>query len=203
MPFDISDQFSKEPLTAEQRQEIPNYTLELTQHVAIKGIQAGALIGTVIGSALLLRSRPLTWADGVVRVGRTAAMSSGVTAVASVAAMAVLMQREGWNDYRIWDRAYRLRHNSFQQRCDRFSAIAAASTAALLQLPPFGTMFVPRATLALAGAALGVGLGVLAHVATMPGEDPSMAVKSGVKAVETVGKRSSNPTRHYSKNRCE
>ena len=194
MPFDISDQFSKEPLTAEQLHDIPHSTVELTQHVAVKGLQAGAMLGTALGTALLLRRRPLSFADGMVRVGRTAAVTAGITAVASVAAMAIVLQREGWNEYRIWDRAYRLRHNPFQQRCDRLSALTALTSALVLQLPPFTATLVPRSTLALAGAALGVGFGVLAHVATMPqGEEAKAAVKSGVQAVETVGKEVEQP----------
>ena len=194
MPFDISDQFSRERLTAEQLCEIPHHTLELTQHVAVKGIQAGALIGSAVGTVFLVRRHPRHWTDGLVRVGRAATLSSGLLAMGGVAAMAIVLQREGWNDYRIWDRAYRLRHNSFQQRCDRFSAIGAATGAALMQLPPLAMLPVTRLTLALAGAAMGAGLGVLGHVATMPqGEDVRAAVKSGVQAVETVGKEVEQP----------
>ena len=194
MPFDISHQFSREPLTPEQLRELPHPTLELAQHVAVKGIQAGSLLGTAIGAALLLRTRPLSWADGLVRVGRTATTAAAVTAVGSVAAMCVVLQREGWNEYRIWDRAYRLRNHAFQQRCDKFSATAAGFAAVAMQAPPFAALAVPRATLALAGGALGSGLGVLGHVATMPGEDAGAAVRSGVKAVETVGKEVEQPS---------
>lgn len=61
-----------------------------------------------------------------------------------------------------------------------------------MQLVPVGG--VSRLAVAVAGAALGVGLGVLGHVATMPsGEEVKAAVKSGVVAVETVGKELEQP----------
>ena len=195
MPFDISDQFSKEPLTPEQLTDIPQPTLELTRHVAIKGLQAGALLGTVGASLNLLRRRPLSAIDAVTRVGRTASTAALVTAPLSVAAMAVVLQREGWNPYRIWDRAYRLRHNPTQQRVDRLTGIAAGLGALALQAPPFAALGVGRGVLALGGAALGSTLGVAGHVVTMPQEEggAKAAVKSGVVAVETVGKEVEQP----------
>ena len=96
--------------------------------------------------------------------------------------MGAKLQQEGFNAYRIWDRAYRLEHSAQQQRCDTFSLAGAAIGAAAMQHPAL--RMAPRLTAALAGASIGVSDGVLWHVISNPKEDVETAVSKGVQAVE-------------------
>lgn len=70
------------------------------------------------------------------------------------------------------DRAYRVSHNAGQLRTDEFAMYGAAAGA----LSGIVAGMVPAAGLVTRiwnGASVGVGIGVLAHVATMPKEEKS------------------------------
>lgn len=63
----------------------------------------------------------------------------------------------------VYDRAYRLRYSTLQNRTDQFSEVGAAVGAGL-----GAALLKPRLHGGIYGAAFGVGLGVILHVLTTP-----------------------------------
>ena len=187
----LSDEFVNEPLTAEQLQLVPKPMQRLSYHVFLKGAQAGSLLGTSVGlftaAALpLLRKTQTSIAPLPLlqAVGRAGTLGAGITGVGSLGLMGVMLWREDFNAYRIWDRAYRLNHNVSQTRCDNFSLTgAAAAAAAGLALVAGGRLTVPQA---LQLSSIGMAAGILLHVVSNPKEPVETAAKKGVAAVQTT-----------------
>ena len=112
-----------EDLDDEQRTLIPHYLRELTLHCIYKGIQLGSIV--TIATSLpyqLYKSRKNPSLISVLsRVG-TMTMYGAITGVVvSVGMMHVKLYKEQYNQYKIWDRAYRLRHSKSQNRADKYA----------------------------------------------------------------------------------
>ena len=54
----LSDELVDEPLTQEQLAEVPYPLLSLSEHVAVKGIQAGPTVGPPVAARHCLASCP-------------------------------------------------------------------------------------------------------------------------------------------------
>lgn len=134
----------------------------LFRHTASKGVQAGGVVGlAAVAPALAFRDIRKTGTTSSAKilaaVGRTAAVTLGVSIAMTVVRMAM------YEDLKpaLEDRAYRLHYNEGQNRCDLFASAGAAvgGAAAIAAMGPV-------AWIMLGGVAAGAGCGVLAHVAT-------------------------------------
>jgi hypothetical protein len=149
----------------------------LEGHVALKGAEAGALLGAVAGPLVALARGTGAPAQDSVLVGAAygAAGGTALSALLGLGKIATL-DRSG-----LEDRVYRLCHNESQRRVDTFSvaggALGAAAAYALVKAGGSGgsacpvkpSSDVPLRVAVAGGAAVGSALGVLAHMATRPG----------------------------------
>lgn len=101
--------------------KIPNSSVELGIHVTFKTVQAGTLIGTVVGGIVgVLRKPGLT--SGAIRGGKIGLL---VGLVAGPSMTALKIQKSQLNEIQLYDRCYRLRMNVRQLNIDRFTMIGA------------------------------------------------------------------------------
>lgn len=149
----------------------------LEGHVALKGAEAGALVGALSGPLLACARKTGAPVQDSVLTG-AAYGAAGGAALLSVLGLAKIatMERAG-----LEDRVYRLCHNASQRRVDAFSAagasVGAAAAYALVkyggsggcQCPVKPSDAVPTRVAVAGGAALGAALGVAAHMATRAG----------------------------------
>mmetsp|Transcript_48535 Transcript_48535/g.125933 ORF Transcript_48535/g.125933 Transcript_48535/m.125933 type:complete len:168 (-) Transcript_48535:419-922(-) len=135
---------------------------ELYRHTLTKGLQGGTTVGTLVGLPYALYKGPRALPNILGKTGRAALLGGaiGLSLMAPVTYLALKDQ----DDYAMFDRAYRLRHNLLQRRCDQFGAFSGsvfAVIAPLINIPGVAPM---RRT--LYGAAIGTAVGVVLHVAT-------------------------------------
>ena len=153
-------------LDDEQRALIPHPQQELAYHCAIKGFQAGPVASLILGApfyAYRLRKQ-FSFEKFFHRLGRLTIYGTAVSVPLSLTMMYFKLKSEGFNEYKIWDRAYRLRHSATQQRTDRFGYIAAAIGSSLAFVAPLRGRF--QLSSAAKGALMAVPFGILAHVIT-------------------------------------
>jgi len=130
-----------------------NYAI-LQSHVFLKGAQAGALLGPLATFARW-RARPTS-----LQMLRGSVAWMGWTAVGAT----VMGVARVWKDepFQIYDRAYRLNNNPFQNRVDRISLISFLIGATL---SPFSLpSSIPLRTRILGGGVTGLAGGVLVHI---------------------------------------
>lgn len=130
-------------------EEMPEYPARLLlNHIVLKGLQAGSVIGLgLVPLARLVRKVPLS--TGYARI-----VPITTLVVTSVSAIAPFLMN--LDDAGVDDRAFRIAHNDMQTRCDHYSvagAGAGATTAVLFRRPLFATT--------CTGIAFGVGLHVI------------------------------------------
>ena len=155
-------------LDDEQRALIPAPQKELTIHCIYKGLQLGPTV--VLATALpyqLYRSRKnLAIVPILSRVGTIAIYGTITSVAASVLLMHFKLYSEQYNEYKIWDRAYRIRYSQSQQRTDRFAlsaSVVGGFAGLFLGLPK---KFHPVS--AGKGALLAVPFGILTHLLIKP-----------------------------------
>jgi hypothetical protein len=160
-------------LDDEQRALIPNSLRELTLHCVYKGVQLGSTV--TIATALpyqLYKSRKNPSLIPILsRVGTATVYGAATGVILSVAMMHAKLYKEEYNEYKIWDRAYRLRYSQSQKRVDKFvlsSSIIGGLTAFFIGLPS-------RMSLISAGkgALMAVPFGILTHVLIKPLQEPT------------------------------
>lgn len=153
-------------LDDEQRALIPKPLNELTIHCAIKGIQLGSTVTliTALPYQLYKSKKNLSLIPILSRVGKISIYGSFVGVALSLGMMHAKLYKENYNEYRIWDRSYRLRHSVGQNRADQFSfysSIIGGTAGFFIGLPKkyhpisFGK-----------GALLSIPFGLLAHIIT-------------------------------------
>lgn len=131
--------------------ELPTYPVRtLVGHVAIKGVQAGAFLGLVVGVPVIsyLRKLPLKQAWRKVMP-----IAPVVGTFLSLAGLYGLNYSKPMGVDGIDDRAFRIMHNKGQVSQDQCSIVGGAVGAA------FGTVVVPGVVPVLAAASTGVALG--------------------------------------------
>ena len=127
-------------LDDEQRALIPNASRELTVHCISKGIQLGSTV-TLITSLpyqLYKSKKNPSLIPILSKVGTTTIYGSIIGIIFSVGMMHSKLYKEQYNEYKIWDRAYRLRYSITQNRVDRFSfysSVFGGLTGFLIGLP--------------------------------------------------------------------
>jgi len=149
----------------------------LEGHVALKGAEAGALVGALAGPLVACARKTGVPAQDSLLTGAAYGAAGGATLAALLGlAKIATSERAG-----LEDRVYRLCHNESQRRVDAFSvaggALGAAAAYALVKkggssdckFPVKPSADVPLRVAVAGGAALGSALGVLAHMATRPG----------------------------------
>ncbi|KAJ3286435.1 hypothetical protein HK104_009041 [Borealophlyctis nickersoniae] len=158
------------------------FRLALMTHVLSKGLQAGSIVGTVVHVGhSLARKRQIT----PMSLGRGATVGAVVGFLGAGALGVVKMWR--MDDDGLRDRVHRLEHNLGQNRVDVLAGMGGLTGAFLFSAYRFtGGQLAIRGRPAgwnatvLAGLSLGVGLGVLVHVATWPrarSEGPNKMLK--------------------------
>ncbi|UJR18037.1 hypothetical protein I4U23_004938 [Adineta vaga] len=159
-------------LDDEQRALIPHSLRELTLHCIYKGLQLGSTVTllTALPYQLYKSKKNPSLIPILSRVGRATIFGAGTGVVLSVALMHAKLYKEQYNEYKIWDRAYRLRYSQNQNRVDKFtflSSIAGGLTGLLIGLP---SKMSPLS--AGKGALIGIPFGLLAHVLIKPLQQP-------------------------------
>ena len=121
--------FLVKQLDDDQMQAISHPRLELHVHVMYKTVEAGVILGGIIGPAVaLLRKRPV--GATTLRYARNGAIIGAVAGP-----LMTEMVVRGQPDERIYDRSYRLRYNRDQVRVDRavsYGAAVGAATSAFM-----------------------------------------------------------------------
>jgi hypothetical protein len=126
----------------------------------MKGVQAGAVLGLVVGVPLITYLRKMPIKKAWIRT-MTAAPILGATA--TLAMLYAKHYNEMIGEEGIDDRAYRIMHNPGQVRTDKYGMTGAAIGAAI------GTIVAPGVGPVLASAFTGVAVGVAVHVAESKG----------------------------------
>lgn len=164
-------------LDDEQCALIPNSFRELTVHCAIKGIQLGSTVTLVTSLPYqLYKSRknpPLI--PILSHVGKATFYGAIAGVIVSIGMMHAKLYKENYNEYKIWDRAYRLRYSYSQNRVDKFtlySSIIGGITGLTIGLP---TKLNPIS--AGKGALMAIPVGILLHVIIKPAQPPEMSEK--------------------------
>jgi hypothetical protein len=163
-----------EELDEEQRQLIPHSLRELTLHCIYKGIQLGSTVtvATVLPYQLYKSRKNPSLISVLSSVGTKTIYGAITGVVLSVGLMHMKLSKEQYNQYKIWDRAYRIRHSKSQNRVDKFtlsSAILGGLAASIIGLP---TKISPLSF--TKGALMAVPIGLLAHVIIKPLQDTSI-----------------------------
>lgn len=155
-------------LDDEQRALIPNPLRELSVHCVTKGIQFGSTVTliTALPYQLYKSRKNISLIPILSRVGTASIYGSLIGAALSIGLMHGKLYKEQYNEYRIWDRSYRLRHSASQNRVDRFTLYASI-------LGGIGALFIglPKRFHPASfgkGALLSVPLGLLAHIIVKP-----------------------------------
>mmetsp|Transcript_48538 Transcript_48538/g.125936 ORF Transcript_48538/g.125936 Transcript_48538/m.125936 type:complete len:162 (-) Transcript_48538:73-558(-) len=136
--------------------------IDIYEHTLSKGLQGGSTVGTFVGLPYALYKGPRALPNIIGRTGR-AAFWGGAIGFSLMAPVTYLALKDQ-DDYAMFDRAYRLRHNLLQQRCNQFGAFSCCVFAAIA---PF--IKIPGVTLMWRigyGSYLGTAVGVAVHVAT-------------------------------------
>ena len=155
-------------LDDEQRALIPNALRELTFHCVYKGIQLGSTVTllTMFPYELYKSKKNRSLIAILSRVGRSSIYGSLVGVALSVGMMHMKLYREGYNEYRIWDRSYRLKYSKSQNRVDRFSfysSVVGGLTGFIIGLPKkYHPVSLGK------GALMFIPLGILAHILIKP-----------------------------------
>lgn len=159
-------------LDAEQRALIPQPLRELTLHCVYKGFQLGSTVTVAIALPYqLYKSRKTPSLIPILsRVGTATVYGAAAGVVLSVAMMHAKLYGEQYNEYKIWDRAYRLRYSESQHRVDQLT-FASSMTGALAGLI-IGLPAKMSPISAGKGAMLGIPFGILAHVLAKPLQPP-------------------------------
>lgn len=141
-------------LDDETMQKIPNPMLELTLHVTTKTIQSFGLLGTVLVGpiAAVARKETRNW-PGIKQKMTRAGRGGLILGVVMGPAMTYMKIRNEEDQYKIWDRCYRLRHNRSQVLVDQASIIGGVGGAAVSAATGNGALF---------GGLVGMSSGILA-----------------------------------------
>ena len=153
-------------LDEEQRALIPHAQREVTLHCIYKGLELGpsVILGTAFPYQYYRLRKTLPLRSILSRVGTISIYGTMASVLLSVLMMHRKFFNENYDQYRIWDRAYRLRYSSSQQRTDRFalaSSILGGLTGLFIGLPTKMSLLS-----AGKGALMAVPLGILAHLLT-------------------------------------
>ena len=155
-------------LDDEQRALIPHAQREVTLHCIYKGLELGPTVMFVTALPYqYYRLRKILPFKGILsRVGTLTAYGTLASVALSVLMMHKKFFNENYNEYLIWDRAYRLRYSSSQERTDRF-----ALTASMLGGVTGFFFGLPKKLHPISagkGALLAVPFGLVAHLLTSP-----------------------------------
>lgn len=141
--------------------DLPTYPVRtVVGHVALKGVQAGSILGLVVGVPLVsyLRKMPLkqAWV-------RSMTVSPILGTMAALTMLYAKHYNEPMGEEGIDDRAYRIMHNKGQVRTDQYGMTGAAIGVAI------GTLVAPGVGTIMASACTGVAVGVAVHVGESKG----------------------------------
>lgn len=134
-------------------QRIGHPTLELTTHVTIKTAETFGLLGTLLVGPISAGIRPETRNWPAVQEKMTRYGTGGLiigAVLGPVLTYAVI--RNDADNYKVWDRCYRLRYNRGQVRVDQLSFVGAAAGAAIA----YGTAEAAPAFGGLVGMSAGI-----------------------------------------------
>lgn len=151
-------------LDDEQRQQIPKPLRELTQHCLIKGIQLGSVCTSIfIVPYQFYRKRNVySLKENLSRVGKYSMHACVLSTSASLLLMHWKLSKENYDEYLIWERAYRIRHSESQQRVDRYSICASVLGGSIALISGLPTRLSPLSF--VKGSLLSVPFGICFHL---------------------------------------
>jgi hypothetical protein len=162
-------------LDDEQRALIPHSLLELSLHCIYKGVQLGTTVtlATALPYQLYKSRKSPSLIPILSRVGTACVYGASASVILSIGLMHVKLYKEGYNEYKIWDRAYRLRNSQSQSRVDKFaltSSIIGGLTAFIIGLP---SKLSPIS--AGKGALMAIPFGILVHLIIKPSQQSTIS----------------------------
>lgn len=155
-------------LDDEQRQLIRYPLRELTLHCIYKGFQLGSTVSliTILPYQYYKLKQNRSFKNILTRVGTSTIYGNIIGVSLSLGLMHYKLSKENYNEYKIWDRAYRLRYSQSQIRTDKFvltSSIFGGLTGFFIGLP---TKYNILST--IKGGFIGIPFGLLAHIISQP-----------------------------------
>jgi len=126
MKFQWTRNMAGQTLSDDDMREITYPLLELTGHVTTKTIQAGAILGLVIGPLVRLVRGPRNMGAITSTAIKAAKIGAFIGIPAGPAMTYMRIQGAKIDDDGLFDRCYRLRYNRNQVRTDRFAYLGAA-----------------------------------------------------------------------------
>jgi len=118
-------------LSDEEMEKIPNPKFEVGVHVVIKFMQAGGILGTWLFGPIAAVRKSETRNLQCLRMKMGKCGRAGVFIGIPLGMAASYAQTSKCDEYRNWDRCYRLRHNRGQVRADQASAVGSIGGAAI------------------------------------------------------------------------
>ncbi|XP_052810810.1 uncharacterized protein LOC128238694 [Mya arenaria] len=118
-------------LTDEEMQKVPYPTVELTTHVIIKSMQFYGIIGTWIVGPLAAVGKKETRNTACLRMKMAKCGRVGVLLGVPGGILATYLTIRKDEEYKVWDRCYRLRHNRGQVRVDQACTVTTLGGAAI------------------------------------------------------------------------
>ncbi|KAL4233592.1 hypothetical protein ACF0H5_008273 [Mactra antiquata] len=118
-------------LEDEAMQRVACPRLELGTHITFKTVQAFGLLGTVLVGPITAAVKPEFRNYEGLKNSVTRAGVGGVVLGAVTGPILTYLVTRKEDQYKVWDRCYRLRYNRCQVRVDRTSMLGAASGAAI------------------------------------------------------------------------
>lgn len=141
-------------LEDEAMQRVPNPTAELTVHVTTKTVQSFGLLGTLLVGpiAAVVRKETRNW-QGIKHKMTRAGRGGLVLGVVMGPVMTYMKIKNEKDEYKIWDRCYRLRYNRCQVLVDQAAIIGGVGGAAAGAATGSGALF---------GGLVGMSSGIIA-----------------------------------------
>lgn len=140
-------------LTDQQMEKVPHSTTELGVHVTIKTVQAFGLLGTVLVGPIAAIAKKETRNMRGIQHKMTRAGRGGLILGLVTGPLMTFLKVKDEDEYKIWDRCYRLRHNRGQVRVDQGSIVGAVGGAGICAATGSGALF---------GGLVGMSSGIIA-----------------------------------------
>ena len=128
-------------LTDEQMETVPYTTTELVIHVTTKTVQAFGLLGTTLVGPIAAVLKKETRNLPGIKHKMTRAGRGGLILGLATGPLMTYMKIKNEEEYKIWDRCYRLRHNRGQVRVDQYSFVGAVAGAGVGVAAGSGALF--------------------------------------------------------------
>lgn len=128
-------------LTDQQMERVPHSTTELGIHVTTKFVQAFGLIGTLMVGPIFASTNVNTRNWEGMKESMTSKGTGGLILGMAVGPILTMYLMRNEDDYKIWDRCYRLRNSKNQVLVDQESVLGAVVGAGVGSYTGNGAVF--------------------------------------------------------------